>query len=546
MKNKINILKEMVEAKKPTILSEGIKIFKSKRVENGRIRDPKDPSKKINKGPGYWIYISSDEPEGNDHRDEAIQMSSILNLSDGKKFAFLKENPGVGRPNYYKNPESGQFGWGYFIDDRVIANNKGLQEKMLGWLQGLVRKYNTEKGLQDDVKTGKLTLDQVEEINDLVSAIEDASVMNPETKAKLEQYLDDLTAAIENDEVFEFLTKKYNEAKEFIRNNKRAGTTKEGWDYTVTNTFIIRAADPSSILAAPKEFWTGRGYRIKPGVRGISIRYPKGKGTGSAEYTSKALARDPEAFKAYKEKHGLPQSATWKDVMRTNADKHMRGMAYDAIRGKKVRTTFSKPETDFFGTVYTDTMVEPVPGKEVMSISQMIETGKGNDEPIQDPYHITQKELESETHKEKLNTLFKATLDVAERRRVNTQGMGFKDGDINEFNKVLNAIAFDEAIKKLPHSMGIKGAVTPEVEEMIYGYSEAIANIVKKYYGLPSDESKYNVARQGVDREEIQRVYSEIIRISDRIVNEIDKTLETEQTALNEVRKLVRNVLRNI
>lgn len=540
MKKKINILREMIEAKKPKVLSEGIKIFKSKPFDSYRIYSEKKRQYET-KGPGYWLYISSDSPEGNTFKDEALHMSSILKLSKNKKFDFIKENPGVARLTQFKDENTKQFGWGYYVEDYYSEKLPEYDSKRLDWLKGLVRKYNTTKGLEDDIKTGKLTIDQVEQIQELVSEIQDASEMNPETKAKLEQYLDELTVAVENDEVFEFLTKKYSEAKDFIRNNIRAGSTSEAWPYTVTNAIIIRAADPDAVLAGQEMFWRGRGYRLKQGARGISIWLPR---TTRTQITAKNLERNPEAFAAYKQKHGINPSASPKDVMKLNRDLHATGMAHQAIKSGAVRTQFGRNEMTF-GLVYTDTMVEPVPGEEVMSIQDMIGEKDGN-EPIQDPFHISQKELDSEEHKEKLNVLFKAAIDAADADQINTQGIEFKDGDINEFNKLINAIAFDKAEKELPSKMGVKPPFSPQVEEMIHGYSEVISNLVKRNYGLPSEESKYNVARQGIDREEMQKVYSEIVRISDKIIQKIDKLVSTEGAALNEVRKIVRSVLRNI
>jgi len=539
MNNKIQVLREMVEAKRPVVLSESIKIFKSKPLENTKITNDKTGRAEI-KGPGYWLYISSDSPEGNEFKDEALHMSSILNLSKSKKFAFMKENPGVGRLKQYKDPTTNQFGWGYYIEDSLTQRDPTLASKRLDWLKGLVRKYNTTKELQDDVETGKMTIDQVNQIQDLVSDIEEASVMNPETKAKLEKYLDELTVAVENDEVFEFLANKYSEAKTFINNNMRAGTN-NNYPYTVTNTFIIRAADPGAVLAAQEKFWKGRGYRVKPGVKGISIRRPK---AGSTEQTAKRLQSNPEAWAAYKQKHGFDPNAGFKDVMKANPDLHSVDMAHQAIYNKAVRTQFTREETNYFGLVYTDTMVEPIPGENVISIKDMIDTGGG--EPEIDPFHVPQKELDSETHRQKLNVLFRAVVDIAEEDQINTQGMSFNDGDINEFNKFINAISFNKAVKKLPSMMGIKGNISPEVEEMIHGYAEVISNLIKRNYGLPSEESKYNIARQGIDREEMQKMYSEIIRIADSIVKRIDKLVNSEQPTLNEIRKIVRSVLRNI
>jgi len=44
----------------------------------------------------------------------------------------------------------------------------------------------------------------------------------------------------------------------------------------------------------------------------------------------------------------------------------------------------------------------------------------------------------------------------------------------------------------------------------------------------------------------MQKMYSEIIRIADSIVKRIDKLVNSEQPTLNEIRKIVRSVLRNI
>jgi hypothetical protein len=529
MERKIHkLLREMVK-KKGLTLNEGIKIFKSK------------PTLDRKHGSGYWLFMAPDSMEGSTYKDEALSMSSALNLAKSQTSQFVKDNPGIGRPVHYKDSETGQFGWGYFISG-ILEKDPSKIEKRLDWLKSLVRKYNNKKKFEEDIKTGELTLKQVGQIQNLASAIEDAKEMNPETKAKLELYLDELTSAVENDDVFEFLTKKYSEAKEFISNNVKAGTT--NYPYSVTNSFIILAAEPGAVLAAQQDFWTGRNYQIKPGAAGVSIRRPK---AGSTSQTARQLMSKPGALDAYKQQQGIDPSMSFSQIMKSNPKKHSVDMAHSAIYQKAVKTSFSRDETSFFGTVYTDTMVEPIPGEEVMSIQDIIGSKEdGGGEVLKDPFHIPQKELDSDAHKQKLNILFKTLIDLADEEQINTAGITFKDGDVNEFNKLINAISYDKVLKRLPRSMGIKSSeISPEIDEMLLGYAEALSNIVKKHYGLPSDESVYNVARQGIDREEIEKMYSEIIRIAHSMVSKIDSKVNSEEKALNEVRKLVRQVLRN-
>lgn len=528
MERKIHKLLREIVGRKNKTLNEGIKIFKS------------NPSYHKAEGLGYWLYLSSDNEVGEEYKDETLDMSKELNLTDASK--FFKERGFVPPQHTNKgglkagvNPETGQFGWGYFIT-KVKENSPGYVEGKLENLKELVRDYNNKKNLEDDIKTGGLSLKQVGQIQNLTSAIEDSidREMNPETKAKLEKYLDELSESIENDEVFEFLTQKYNEASEFIKRNVSAGT--QSHPYSISNSMIILAADPNAILAAQKSFWEGRNYRIKDTYKhGISISIPR---TTKTQGTAKNILKKPGAWDAYKQQQGIDQGTSFSQHIKSNPAKHNVDIAHSAIRQKAVRTGFG----DFsWGTVYTDTMVEPIPGKEVESIQDMIGIVDNTDS-----FHIPQKELDSSTHKEKLNVLFKALFDVAEDAHINTSGISFKDGDINEFNKLLNNISFDEASNRLPRKMGISTSqITPQVEEMLYGYSEAISNVVKKHFGLPSEESKYNVARQGIDRDEIEKVYGEIIRISDNIIKSLNSKMKSQpEETLNEVRKIIRDVIR--
>lgn len=530
MERKINkTLKEMIE-RKDKFLNENIKLFKSNPVINKK------------EGIGYWLYISSDNPLGGEFKDEVLNMTKELGLTDNVKFFKEKgfvppQHTNSGGLKAGVNPETGQWGYGYFITKNK-ENSPGYVEGKLNNLKELVRDYNNKKGLEEDVATGKLTLKQIGQIQNLVSAIESSmdKDMNPETKAKLEQYLDELSNAIEQDEVFEFLTQKYNEASKFERTNKSAGI-----DYSITNSMIILAADPDAIIAGQKDFWEGRGYRIKDNMSyGISIYSPK---AGTTKQTAKGILSKPGAWDEFKKEKGIDSGISFNDYVKSNRKANTVDVAHASIEKKAVRTNFGINEMRW-GRVYTNTMVEPIPGEKTVPMEDLI----GSD--MKDVFHIPQKELDSTSHKEMLNTLFSALTDVASDAQINTSGINFGNGGINEFNKLLNTLVFDIASNNLPKMMGLKvSEVTPEVEEMIQGYSEAISSIVKKNYGLPSESSVFNAARHGIDKEEIGKVYSEIIRISDKIIKALDNKIKSKKSEptpeqLAEVRKIIRNVLR--
>ena len=529
MERRINkILKEMVERKsKP--LNESIKLFKSNPVVNKK------------EGSGYWIYISSDNPIGGEFKDEVLGMTKELGLTDNVKFfkdrGFVPpQHTNSGGLKAGVNPETGQWGYGYFITKNK-ENSPGYVEGKLDNLKELVRDYNNKKSLENDVATGELTLKQVGQIQNLTSAIENTldKEMNPETKAKLEQYLDDLSNAIEQDEVFDFLTQKYNEASKFERSNKSAGR-----DYSITNSMIILAADPGAIIAGQKDFWEGRGYKIKESRSyGISIWSPK---AGTTQQTAKGILSKPGAWDEFKKEKGVDAGTKFSDYIKTNRKANTVDVALSAIDQKAVRTRFNRDQF-YWGRVYTDTMVEPAPGEKTIPMEDLI----GKD--VGDVFHIPQKELDSASHKEMLNTLFNALSEVASDAQINISGINFGDKNINEFNKLLNALAFDIASNNLPKMMGLKvSEVTPEVEEMIQGYSEAISSLVKKNFGLPSEASVFNAARHGVDKEEIGKVYSEIIRISDKIIKALNSkinanTPEATPEQLAEVRDIIKKAL---
>lgn len=515
------LLREMREAYDSKLLNEGVKIFKSKPVEKKGQR-------------GYWLYIASDSTDGNQFKKENTEMASALNLTKNKKKNWNKD---FFAPTWCKPVEGGDhYGWGYFITSN---HPEFYGERMFNNLKTLVRDYNIDKNLSDDAQQGQLTYDQVGEIQELVSAIEATKEkeMNEETKRKLEQYLDELELAVEQDEVYEFLSKRYEEADAFRKKQTEIGATTH--PYTISNAMIILAAEPDALIAAQEDFWAGRNYQIKPEAKkGIHIYVPdfsETRKTARNVYT-KGL------WNAYKRENGIPANVKFFDYIKKNPKKHNVDLAYYAIAKKIVPTTTN---LFYFGSVYTDTMVEPIPGKEAEPIQDILGGANISVDAEEDPFYIKQQELGSEKHKQLMRKLFDALDRVADAKKINTVGITKKD-DINNFNKLLNKVSFDLVEKRLRKAIGGESANTEAVDEMLYGYAEVVSNLVKKHYGLPSEESKYNIARQGIDREEIQKAYSEVIRISHKVIGEIDKQLQAEPEALNEVRKIIRNILRKI
>ena len=219
---------------------------------------------------------------------------------------------------------------------------------------------------------------------------------------------------------------------------------------------------------------------------------------------------------------------------------HNTGMAHHAIDSKATRTGFGN---FVFGAVYTDNMVEPIPGKEVPSISDLL----GSDTDVDDMLHISQKELDSGEHIDKLKTVFNAVISVAQENNVNIPKISLKRDSINDFNRVLGAISYNRFKNKNAKAIGGENMDEDTLDEMLNGYSEVISNLVKRNYGLPSEASKYNAARQGIDREEIQRMYKSVVDIAHGIIGDVNKKMsepKLEPKSIDEIRRLVRSVLK--
>lgn len=521
MNRKIDrVLTEMVNKKK-SLLNESIKIFKTDEVSDRK------------RGKGYWIYASSDSSDPDVYSYENKNFFHEMKLDVDRYSEWKSERGTMQRPEHVKtNVGQGQWGWGYFV-----MKNRSPEEikKYISNLREITREYNMKKNLEQDKASGELTVKQIKQIQNLTGEIKDSIIreMNEETKAKLEAYLDELALAVENDEVFDFLTEKYQEASDFVSKNKAAGH-----NYTISNSMIILAADPNASIAGQFAFWAGRNYAIKPQYEhGITIYIPNATNT---KKTAEKLKYNKKELDNYKKTKGIDPSKGFNDIRKENPLKHDTDMAYHAIDSKATRTGFGSFN---FGVVYTDNMVEPMPGKEVPSIEDLMGTAYDIDGEL----HISQKELGSGEHIDKLKTVFNAVISVAQENNVNIPKISLKRDSINDFNRVLGAISYNRFKNKNAKAIGGENMDEDTLDEMLNGYSEVISNLVKRNYGLPSEASKYNAARQGIDREEIQRMYKSVVDIAHGIIEDVNKKMsepEPDSKSINEVRRLVRSILR--
>jgi hypothetical protein len=426
-------------------------------------------------------------------------------------------------PTYFKDFKTGKFGWGYYIPTDMS------QEKALEYfenLKSLVRDYNVQKKLQDDAETHSLSFNQIRLLNDMVEAIESAEVATTNTvfKNNLDKYLTELEDAVEADEVFEFLIKTYEQAKQFQKRNT-------AWNYSILNSLIITKSDPLATLSGPEAYWAGRNYRVKEEFKSqpiiITMPIKEGGENRKKDLYDKAMwfKNHSDDFAQFKEENGISQITTFDEYVKQNGFYQLAKYAslkIDYFKQKKFRRFEDAP-------TFTDTMVEPIPGKEV--------------EPIGGDLQIPETGITNLEQKQKLSVLFDAMFKIAEKENVSTIGIGRAKDNINDFGRLLNAIALGRITKKLEFKLKDK-LKQNETLEMFKAYAEIISHIVKKHYGLPSESSKYNIARFGGDRETIRKESDVLINMADALINEIDSYLGSNNTpALNEMRKIIKTMI---
>ena len=497
-----NNIKTLLENKKSKItlknflLNENIKIRRTKPLAGG-----------------YWILITSDL-SGQLGSKETAMMGAILKLRKTDVWPHEFE-----KPKHFSDKSTGIFGWGYFIGPNVTEEKSQIS---LNNLKTLISNYNAEKKLQPDTEVAGVTLGQLEQIGQIVQAIEQVAqeTENIEAKSNLDKYLDDLQNAVENDDVFEFLIDNFEKAKVFQKRNS-------GWKYSILNALLITISDPTANYAGPPRYWEGRNYRIKNDFlkKGVFILKPK-TGTGRSDVAEKAkfVKNNPEALEAFKRETGMSDAESLSDK---NSYQLAKFATEKKLTGNRFSSRFEKT------MVFTDNMVEPIPGMEPQELGTLNFADDIN-----------------AISEENITPLFNAVLDAASKDSVVIPTALTSDkNNINNLSKILHAIAIKNLAGKFTKDPKNQNATEMEFLKV---QAESVAHIIKKHYNLKSESSKYNIASWGGDKEKIKSVGDKIIRIADSIINKIDDYLKNNpNNAINinesliKLRLEIREILKN-
>jgi hypothetical protein len=461
---------------------------------------------------GYFVFITSDNPNPNEASKEAAKMANVLNLTKGKAGQWVKP---YNAPKYFKDRQTGRFGWGYLITPNMD------QEKintLISHLKELVADYNKSENLEADLETQGMSENEIQRIQNIVQAVEavEENTQNEAVKANLDRYLTELEDAVENDEVYDFLIKTYENVKNFQNQNT-------AWKYSFLNSLTITYGDPEAILAGPKQYWEERNYKIKDEFIGKGIMITKMGKKSDVWDKAKWFKNNPDKFEEFKRENGIPANVRYEDYVKKNAYKLAVYATKKGLVRQKAFSNFALVPT------YTDTMVEPMPGKEVEPI-------------VGDSTYVKEKGDLSPEDKQKVEAISAAVSIVGAKNKI---PLGIeKTEDINLLNKMLNGISLQFVKEKLKYRLKGSAENRAAEEEILQAYGEVVAHIIKRHYGLPSDSSKYNIASLGGDKETIQKESNTIINLADKLITQIDAEIGAKQQALNEVRKMVREMLR--
>lgn len=464
---------------------------------------------------GYFVIITSDNPDPNEASKEAAQMASILNLTKSKAAAWNKPfNP----PKYWKDNKSGRFGWGYLITPTMDDTQRNT---LINNLKELVADFNKAQELEADLETQGLTESQIETIQQIVQQVETAeeSTLNERVKANLDKYLDDLAEAVESDEVYDFLIKTYQNVNNFQNRNT-------AWKYSFLNSLTITYGDPDAILAGPKQYWEERNYRIKEEFVGKGIMITKMGRKSDVAAKAAWFKSNPDEFEKYKREKGIPVGTRIDDYIKTNA---YQLAVYATEKGLGPKQRYGSFTT---AATYTDTMVEPIPGKEV--------------EPIQnDSTYIPEKGQLSAQDVQKVEAISNAVMTVAAKNGIRLNAD--TTTNINVLNKMLSTMAAQFVKGKLKYRMKGSIEVQRKEEEIIMAYGEVVSHIIKSHYGLPSESAKYNIANLGGDKEALHKESNTILNLANKLISDIDLELNANaQNNLSEIRHMIYQAFQSI
>jgi hypothetical protein len=484
--------------------------FKIVKVKDKNIKEDIGIFRTTPTATGYYLLLSSDL-RGEDGAKESAIMGKLLKVTKGANY-----DHSVPMPKYFKDFQTGQFGWGYFLP---MNADEEKTNQILNNLRELKKEYYKAKKMEPSEDTGNLSLNDVKElrsinVKELGDAIENAAdnTENSEIQNRLDKYFSDLQKAVEDDTIFLFLIDNYEKAKKFQTRNT-------AWKYSLLNSLIITIADPTASLAGPKDYWDGIGYKVKDEYtkNGILITKPKSslqtKGKSDVAEKVKWAKENPNVMRDFLRDQGYDASETFTDEKKYQLAKYITSKG---LYGKR---------TGGFETamVYTNNMVEPAPGRDAIDLS-----GEAD-------YNVLEKDYE-----QNLVPLFNAILAVCEKTGTNIpEAMKANKNDLRNFNRIVSALAK----KMLAESYGGEGKVKPEDREQLEVRTESVAQIIKNHYKIESEKSILNIAAIGGDRESLERSKAKILNTADKLINQIDAELE-KNIQESKIRKMISKLIR--
>ena len=485
--------------------------FQIVKVKNKNIKEDIGIFRTTPTATGYYLLLSSDL-RGEDGAKESAIMGKLLKVTKGANY-----DHSAPIPKYFKDFQTGQFGWGYFLS---MNADEEKTNQILNNLRELKKEYYKAKKMEPAEDTGNLSLNDIKELRSVVNnvqelgnAVEKAAdnTENSEMKNRLEKYFSDLQKAIEDDTIFLFLIDNYEKAKKFQTRNT-------AWKYSLLNSLIITIADPTATLAGPKDYWSGMGYKIKDEYvkNGIVITKPK------SSLQTKGKSDIPEKVKFAKENPNIIRDFLVDQGY--DAGESIEGKDYQLAKYITQKGLHGKRSGGFeTAMVYTNNIVEPIEGRDVVDLS-----GEAD-------YNVLEKDYD-----QNLTPLFNVVLAVCEK--TNTfipEALKQNRNDLKNFNRIISALVK----KMLAESYGGEAKVKPEDREQLEVRTESVAQIVKNHYGIKSEASKYNIAVLGADKESLERSKAKILNTADKLINQIDAELK-DNIAESNIRKMISKLIR--
>lgn len=462
---------------------------------------------------GYFLVLSSDLRGDQGIKETAI-MGKILNLTKGSVF-----NLNFQKPEYFKDYQTGQFGWGYYLP--MNASNEKTNE-ILNNLRSLKKEYYKAKKIDKEEDTKDLSLNDIKELRSVVNNVAEltdairSAAENTEDSAmqqRLDKYFEDLQNAIEDDNVFLFLIDNYEKAKTFQKKNS-------AWKYSLLNSLIITIADPTAFLAGPQKYWIEKGFRIKKEFykNGIEISKPKTdiqKGKTSDVDEKVAWAKqNPNVIRDFLIDQGY------------DPNESIEGKDYQLAKFISQNKLYGKFAGSFNSAmVYTNNMVEEVPGKAEFDLNS----------PDENDYTKLEKSFQGN-----LTPLYNAVLRVCQSENVFIpDNLKRNTNNLGDFNKIVTALVK----KRLVEKFGGEAKVKPEFREQLEVRTAAIVQIIMDQFGISSEAAKFNLAAIGADRQALERSRGVIMANADALIDKIDVELN-KNIQENRIRKIIYKLIR--